>query len=365
LIAQEIVMYLLTQLWLFLGTALLIGAATGYVLRQVMLRRRMQAVQHGAYREQQGHRAEMSRLANEQEQTLRAQAQALQYTLEEAYDHAWSERLETWEHLHNAELDTIQQQSRRELAALVRAHDEVQAEARLALQRALGELAVQSSAHASSQAELVQLQAELSQLRQQLVDTLARHEQALAATVAQAQDQARVQLEAQSQAYEQVLLAQREALDAAQQEQSGQTHRLQAEAAKLREQLDVMLIELSAAARARDAREAQRAQLAQQLAIETAARAREAEIAGSQRAQLRERLISLQQDVAVQQQSLQTQCDALAVELLRSRRSTQAAVLAARQREARMEAELSSLRQQLLAAGQPVGATVHELVRVA
>lgn len=361
-------MYLLTQLWLLLGAVLALGIAVGFAVKRVLVHRRLQATQHGAYVEQQALLARMDRLVAEHRQAMSDQADALFRSLDDAHH----QHIESLQGEHGAELTALQTQARRDMTALVRAHDEVQAETRVALQRALEDLAAETAVKQTCQAELASLQAELAALSQRMAETLARHEQALADVVAKAQQATQVQLQAQSEAYEAMLAVQRDALAQAQNQQTAETGRLQQEAAKLREQLDVMLIELSAAARARDAREAQRAQLAQQLAIETAARRREAEIATAQRDQLRLRVVSLQHDASGQQATLRAQCDELMNQLLASRRATQAAVLAARQREARLDAELGRLRGLL---GEPIeptptgdnnaGATVHELMRVA
>lgn len=361
-------MYLLTQLWLLLGAALALGVAAGFAVKRVLVNRRLQAVQHGAYVEQQAQLARMDRLVQEHRQAMNDQADALFRSLDDAH----AERIEALQSEHGAELNALQTQARRDMTALVRAHDEVQAETREALQRALQGLEAETTVKQACQAELSTLQAELATLRERMADTIERHERALAEVVAKAQAQQQAQLQAQADAYEQMLAVQRDALAQVQGQQTEETERLQQETAKLREQLDVMLIELSAAARARDAREAQRAQLAQQLAIETAARRREAEIASAQRDQLRLRVVTLQHDASDQQATLRAQCDELMNQLLASRRTTRAAVLAARQREARLDAELNRLRAML---GEPVeampmadaasGATVHELVRVA
>lgn len=361
-------MYLLTQLWLLLGVALALGVAAGFAVKRVLVHRRLQAVQHGAYVEQQAQLARMDRLVEEHRQAMSDQADALFRSLDDAH----AQRIDSLQGEHGAELTALQTQARRDMTALVRAHDEVQAETRVALQRALENLAAETSVKQLCQAELSALQAELAMLRERMAEAIDRHERALADVVAKAQAQNQAQLQAQAQAYEQMLAMQRETMAQVQGQQTEEALRLQQEAAKLREQLDVMLIELSAAARARDAREAQRAQLAQQLAIETAARRREAEIASAQRDQLRLRVVSLQHDASDQQATLRAQCDELMNQLLVSRRTTQAAVLAARQREARLDAELNRLRAML---GEPVeaepmleagaSATVHELVRVA
>jgi ParB family chromosome partitioning protein len=351
-------MYLLTQLWMFLAVALSLGAVGGFAVKRLLVQRRWQAIQHGAWVEQEAHRATMALLADDHQVALQNQAQALQTAMAEAE----AARIQALEADHGRALDELQQRARRDLAALVRAHDDVQAEARSALQRAQAELALETAARAQHESELARLRIELDALRQRLADTVQRHEQVMAEVVEQSQAQARLQLEVQAQAYEQALATEREALTRVQHQQDDDAERLRQEAGQLREQLDAMLVELSAAARARDAREAQRAQLAQELAIETAARRREADIAQAQRTQLRERVVQLNHEGAARQAALQAECDALHQQLLVSRRTTQAAVLAARQREQRMEAALGQLREQL---GEQAGGAPVQLVRVA
>lgn len=361
-------MYLLTQLWLLLGAALCLGVAAGFAVKRVLVHRRLQAVQHGAYVEQQARLAQMDRLVAEHRQAMADQADALFRSLDDAH----AERMACLNDDHAAELTALQSQARRDMTALVRAHDEVQSETRDALQRASQQLTTQTALKEACEAELGTLRGELAELRERMARTIALHEEALAGVVAKAQAAMQAQLVAQAQAYEQMLAVERDTQAQRQGQQDDALQLLQQETLKLREQLDVTLIELSAAARARDAREAQRAQLAQQLAIETEARRREGDIAQAQRNQLRLRVVNLQRDAAGQQASLLAQCDELMAQLQASRRATRAAVLAARQREARRDAELGQLRAQLgepaeaIAAAEPaVGATVHELVRVA
>lgn len=350
-------MYLLTQLWTFLAAALALGGVFGFAVKRVLVHRKLRAVQHGAWTEQQAHRALMAQLGDEHRQALEVQAGELRASMAAAE----AARLDVISADHEVTLAQLQQRARDDLAALVRAHDDVQAEAREALQRLRTDLAAETATRQAQETELARLRDELDRLRERLADTLMQHEQLLAETLLQSQADLREQLDAQSRAHEQVLAAERDALARVQRDRDDETQLLARQATQLREQLDVMLIELSAAARARDAREAQRAQLAEQLALEAAARRREAEIAQAQRNQLRERVMHLSHQ-AQDQQALQAQCETLHEQLLASRRTTRAAVLAARQRERHLETELGRLREQL---GEPAGATVHELTRAA
>jgi hypothetical protein len=351
-------MYLLTQLWTFLAAALALGGVFGFAVKRVLVHRKLRAVQHGAWTEQQAHRALMAELGDEHRRALEVQATELQASMAAAE----AARLEVISADHEVTLAQLQQRARDDLAALVRAHDDVQAEAREALVRLRAELVAETATRQAQEGELARLRDELDRLRERLADTLAQHEQGLAEILLQSQADLREQLDAQSRAHERALAAEQDALARAQRERDDETRQLAEQATQLREQLDVMLIELSAAARARDAREAQRAQLAEQLALEAAARRREAEISQAQRTQLRERVMHLSQQAQGQQVALQAQCDALHEQLLASRRTTRAAVLAARQRERLLETELGRLREQL---GEPGGATVHELTRAA
>lgn len=353
-------MYLLTQLWMFLAAALVLGGTIGFAVKRLLVHRRLRAVQYGAWVEQQRHETSMTRLVEDHRQALQVQAADLQASLEAAE----SARRQVLEAEHSAALSRQERRAREDLAALVRAHDDVQAEAREALGRVRAELAEQTAMRRGQEDGLARLRGELAQLRERLAETLQQHERVMAEVLEQAQARTREQLEAQARAYEGLLAVERETVLRLQQQQEGEAGRLQQEASQLREQLDAMLIELSAAARARDAREAQRAQLAEQLALASAARRREADIAQAQRTQLRERVARMSRQAQDQQAALQAQCDALHQQLLSSRRTTRAAVLAARQRELRLETELGRLRQQ---AGESAasGATVHELVRVA
>lgn len=352
-------MYLLTQLWMFLGAALVLGSVAGFAIKRLLVERRLRAAQYGAWVEQQTHQAAMAQREEDHRTALEQQATELQASMAAAE----AARLEAIQADHTVTLAQLQQRARDDLAALVRAHDDVQAEARDTLQRLRSELAQETALRCAHEETLARLRGELDALRERFAETLQQHERVMAEVVAQSQRQAREQLDAQSQAYEQALASEREARLQLAQQQGEDADRLQREATQLREQLDAMLIELSAAARARDAREAQRAKLAEELAIETAARRREAEIAQAQRDQLRERVMLAGRQAQDQQAALQAQCDMLHEQLLASRRTTRAAVLAARQREQRLETELGRLREQLSEPA-PV-ATVHELVRVA
>lgn len=323
-------MYLLTQLWLLLGAALIVGTVFGFALKRLLVHRRLVAVQHGAWTEQQAHAATMERLMAQHREALEDQAAGLA----RSFDAALAAQAEGLEAERAQAIEALQARARDDLAALVRAHDDVQVEARLALQQARRQCDTETSTRADREAELARLGDELEVLRLKRADTIAGHEQALADVMAEARTQCLAQLAEQALAFEHRLAAERDARVLTERQRDDDGERLQREAAQLREQFDALLVELSAAARARDAREAQRAQLAQQLAIETAARRRESEIALAQREQLRRRVAHLQHDADGRQAALRAECDALMAQLLASRRLTQAAVLAARQREA-------------------------------
>jgi hypothetical protein len=344
-------MYLLAQLWWFLAAACVLGIAFGFVVRKLMLQRRLDAVQRGALAEQRHHAAALAQLADAHVQALAAQATALREQLDQAHDEALAAQLAEQAHaLQDAFAQGLQQAHARWVATL-QSHAEMQVRAQGALERAAAHIADQAArhhdaqhhsaaGHRAAQAEVAALQQELAQLKCRLEELSAQRDQAGLRI-------AELQSELGAAQHDQAIAAQH--LQARHDQDEALT-RAQQEAALLREQLDVALIELSAAARARDAREAQRAQLAQQLALAQDVRSREARIAVEQREQLMQRLMALRhgaQGQGEREAQLEAQREELMEQLAASRRTTQAAVLAGHQREARLAAELADLRGEL------------------
>ncbi|MEO8297775.1 MAG: hypothetical protein ABI574_08195 [Burkholderiales bacterium] len=328
---------LLALHWPLFGAAGFLGVALGCLLETTRAKRRMQAVHHGAWVEQQRFELALTDTRQAHQRELEQQAHGLRLALTHDFERAVREQSQALvlqqDHAHHEELRELQ------LSLAEARHERWQMQSRThsALQRAQELVLEQSEGSRVAVAEAASLRRELGGTRARLAAAVDQHAQASALVVELSRSgtehaTARAELATQASRLQ------------------GETTQLQAEAAHLREMLDATLVELSAAARARDAREAQRGQVSVQLAIETDARAREARIAGEQRGQLFDRLALAQvdlQDATTRHSQLEVQRDALLEQLTASRRTTRAAVLAAQQREKRLDAELAELRARL------------------